>query len=426
MSTNAMDAAAERLPEARLLRDALREAAGVDAGELQLVSREPLGTGSIAGFRTFERPQAAAAGATGTPGAASKPGTPSTPAAPEREVVYYVDTSGTPVPHETGLALGDPERPDARIWLHPADPHLPALAPAAFGEAASTLLARIGLHSTALPELVAYRPGRRAVLRAPHTQGTAWVKIVRPSRVDRIAGIHGTLRAHGLPTPEVLAWSPEGLLVLGEAHGAPADARDAPPPAALIDAIDALRTRLAAAPLGVPARASLSAQQHWYANRLADSLAGSAPAQALARDVAARARDALEAAPFAEGGAGVTVHGDLHLGQIFLGPDGAVTGLIDLDTAGGGDPADDSAAFLAHALASVAMAQEGAGSAGPDAARWAAIAAEASARWMPQTSRMRPLTAIHLLAHALGASEAGMHARATRLIESAARVLHEA
>ena len=413
MTANTMDAAAERLPEAELLRDALRETAGVhvDAGELHLVSREPLGGGSITGFRTLERPQSV--------GAASAAD------APPRELVYYVDTSGTPVQHETGLALGDPDRPDARIWLHPADPHLPALAPAAFGDAAATLLARIGLRATALPELVAYRPGRRAVLRAAHADGTAWVKIVRPSRVGRIAGIHGTLHDHGLPTPEVLAWSPDGLLVLGEAVGAPADARDAPPPGALIDAIDALRSRLAAVPLGVPARASLGTQQHWYASRLARTLDGAGAVQALAAYVASRARAALEAVPFAAGPVPVTVHGDLHLGQVFLGEAGTVTGLIDLDTAGAGDPADDSAAFLAHALASVAMAQESPGDAGEAAAHWAAIAAEVAARWMPSAPRVAPLTAIHLLAHALGASELGMHARAVRLIEAAAGVLQE-
>lgn len=409
MSANEMDATAPPVPEATLLpettllRGALRETAGLEVGELHLVSREPLGRGAIAGFRTFDTPVAEE---------------------PARELVYYVDTSRLPVAHETGLALGDPAEPDARIWLHPADPHLPALAPAAFGDAAATLLARINIHGTALPELVAYRPGRRAVLRVPHDRGTAWVKIVRPSRVGRIAGIHEALHAHGLPTPEVLAWSPEGLMVLDAAVGVPADAQDDTAvlgnPAALLDAIDELRTRLAAAPLDVPARESLSTQHDWYASRLALSLDAGSTLQRLAAATSARAAAELEAAPLPVDGASITVHGDLHVGQIFLGPDGTVSSLIDLDTAGKGDPAEDSAAFIAHALASVAMAAE---TPGQSVTRWDALAREARARWMPGAPRVRPLTAIQLLAHALGASELGLRSRAEHLIAAAAEVV---
>lgn len=400
--------------EEHLLRDALQKSLGIELGELDIVSREPLGRGSVAGYRTFQQAERDA---------------------PAQELVYYVDTSRLPVGIETGLVLPDPaspDHPDARIWLHPADPHLPALAPAAFGNAAATLLARVGITGTALPELIAYRPARRAVLRVRHDHGAAWVKIVRPSRVGRIASIHESLHAHGLPTPLVLAWSPEGLLVLSEAIGTPADALDAPAPDALIDAVDEVRTRLAGAPLERSARASLSVHRGWYANRLAAALtkAGSGfadiadlpPAAELAAhaaDIDARACAALDAAPFIAGAsAPVTVHGDLHLGQLFLAPDGSVSGLIDLDTAGIGDPADDSAAFIAHALASVARAEDVA-----TAETWEGRAAVALARWSPGEPRVRPLTAIHLLAHALGASELGQPVLTARLVNAAAHVL---
>ncbi|MGZ8803915.1 MAG: hypothetical protein ACXWZG_01255, partial [Microbacterium sp.] len=116
----------------------LAEALGLDAGLLAARTREPLGSGSVTGFDV---------------------------AAEGGDLRYYVDTSRHPVAVETGLALGDPAAPDARVWLHPADPHLPALAPAAFGHAAEALLARLGIVARESPSLVAYRPGRRAVLR---------------------------------------------------------------------------------------------------------------------------------------------------------------------------------------------------------------------------------------------------------------------
>src|SRR5690606_33804762 len=45
-----------------------------------------------------------------------------------------------------------------------------------------------------------------------------------------------------------------------------------------------------------------------------------------------------------------TIHGDLHLGQIFVDPDSplTITGVLDIDTAGTGDPADDAAALYGH------------------------------------------------------------------------------
>ena len=94
--------------EAALLRDALE----IDSAEE--FSREPLGNGTVAGFHVQDG---------------------------DRTVALYVDTSGIAVEAETGLAQDGV----GRIWTHPADPHLPALATAAFGSAAQTLLARLGI-----------------------------------------------------------------------------------------------------------------------------------------------------------------------------------------------------------------------------------------------------------------------------------------
>ncbi|WP_394289422.1 hypothetical protein [Microbacterium sp.] len=355
-------------PEADLLADALE----LDPAALQRISREPLGKGLVAGYRL--------------------PG-------PE-EVISYVDTSLLAVPAETGLALEGV----ARVWTHPADPHLPALPAAAFGHAVETLLARVGIPADAAPEIVAYRPGRRAVLRVPTADGLSWVKVVRPSRIERIVSAHTTLRAAGLPVPAVRGWSPEGLLILDAASGVPATETtwDAE---ALLGEIDGLRAALAAADLAGKARTSFLDRRDWYVRQLQNALP--ALTDEIVDVAALIAAEGTDAAP-------VTIHGDLHLGQLFLDPNTrAVTGLIDVDTAGRGPTVDDSAAFLGHIVASAALT-----GLGGDAARVWTLAQAAADRWGGDAGAA-PLTAIHLLGHALAASHTGDQARAAGLLRVA-------
>lgn len=364
MPAPAVDAAAA------LVADAL----DVPLDAIALISREPLGPGSVTGFTVTADPP----------------------------VVAYVDTSLHRVPQETGMVLEG----EARVWIHPADPHLPALAPAAFGHAAEVLLGRLGIGVEGMPEIVGYRPGRRAVLRVATATGAVWVKVVRPRRIDRIVQAHTALRDRGLPVPAVRGWSPDGLLVLDDAPGVPAtDGGWQPEP--LLDELDRLRARLATADLGWEARTSLAARLPWYRERLV----------AARRDRA----DIVDAiAQVAGAGAAAdhsvqTIHGDLHLGQLFLGDDlTTVTGLIDVDTAGAGNPADDAAAFIAHAIASAVLTQEA-----RDATAVWALADAATARWATDAGT-RALTAIHLLGHALAATEAGAEARADAILERAA------
>src|SRR4051794_38568946 len=101
------------------------EALGVDATQVHEFSREPLGPGSVVGFIVT---------------------------ADGAESTVYVDTSGIAVEAETGFALEGV----GRIWLHPSDPHLPALAPAAFGTAAQTLLSRLAITGAQQPSFTAY------------------------------------------------------------------------------------------------------------------------------------------------------------------------------------------------------------------------------------------------------------------------------
>jgi aminoglycoside phosphotransferase (APT) family kinase protein len=365
----------------RIEASLLAEALGLDAGYLVARTREPLGVGSVTGFDVR---------------------------AEGRDLRYYVDTSRHPVDVETGLVLGDPTAPEARVWLHPADPHLPALAPAAFGHAAEALLARLGIVAQTAPALSAYRPGRRAVLRVATTDGAAWIKIVRPSRVERIVELHRSLGDGGVPVPQVRGWSPEGLVVIEDARGLPAPDVEWDPDR-LLDAVDALRADLARVRLDTKVHGA-SGRLPWYLSRLTASDAGDL--ERCAASLVARLHDALPLAVRAES----TVHGDLHFGQLFLGPGDAVTAVIDVDTAGRGDPAEDAAAFVAHAVASALITES------PHGRRrvWC-LADRAFARWGGDEG-VRLLTAVHLVGHALGALDRGASAMAQTLIDVAEEV----
>ncbi|MBO1901769.1 hypothetical protein J4H92_07370 [Leucobacter weissii] len=395
-------AAAASLAELELLREAL----GIGPEAVSAVSREPLGAGSAAGFDV------------------SVDADDSAPA----RLRYYVDTSRLAVERETGLALGAPDGPggpDARIWLHPADPHLPALPAVAFHGAAEALLARIGVSGGSAPEFVAYRPGRRAVLRIDTADGTVWVKVVRPRRAERIAAAHAACDEAGLPTPAVLGWSPAGVLLLADADGIPAASADWEPDD-LLDRVARLRESIAEVETSAPnvlgrsgpvgaARSSavptaeavrgIAERLDWYADRFAGS-------ERAAR-IAARARAILDGE---SGRAATVVHGDLHFGQLFLGPDGSITGLVDVDTLGVGDPGEDPAAFLGHAVASALLTV-------PERRRrvWD-LADRAAARWA-HDSGVRARFAVHMLGHALAAADRDDPPGAARLLGAAEAVL---
>ncbi|ALJ20872.1 hypothetical protein AOA12_13545 [Microbacterium sp. No. 7] len=357
----------------------LGEALGVPPERILPFSREPLGRGTVAGFHVVDH---------------DRDGEP---------LLYYLDTSRLPVVRETGLASDGSTTPEARVWLHPADPHLPALPAVAFAHAASSLLARAGLAASGEPEIVGYRPGRRAVLRIATDAGRVWVKVVRPSRSARIARAHEACRRAGLPVPEVPAWSPEGVLLIADAAGRPA-ADVAWDPDDLLRQVDALRARIDAVDVHDAAR-GVAGRLDWYASRLS----GSPRAQRVA-DGARRLLMSAGDRPQR------IVHGDLHFGQLFLDEEHRVRGLVDVDTLGRGDAAEDAAAFLAHATASALIS--------PDLVRdrvWR-LADAAVERWGGDPAA-RALGAVHLLGHALGAADRGAHAGAEDLLRAAGAVV---
>jgi aminoglycoside phosphotransferase len=323
---------------------------------------------------------------------------------PDASRVVYVDESVDP----------------AAIWVHPDDPHLPALPTAAFPQALGALLARVGVPGAVESvELVAYRPARRAVIRAGLGGRTVYVKVVRPDRVESIAARHRAFAAAGVPVPAVLGWSPAGLLVLAPAEGVPLGAVVADVDAsAVVAAVDRLRRRIGSvAGTPPPTRPSVASRADWYAGRLAERMPQLVDRLGPLVEVA-QAAAAASVRP-------VAVHGDLHAGQLFVADDGrTVTGLIDVDTAAIGDPGVDSGAFLAHALASAALS----GGVG-DVARAAgfhALAGAAEATWLSRAGGTDRGHAVgQLLAQAMQSACARDDVDgATRLVEAALRLAH--
>jgi hypothetical protein len=260
----------------------------------------------------------------------------------ERQVVLvtHTDTRGFP---EDALVLEDGDA-QAAVWRFPNDPYLPGLPSALSPERVRELLDQLGGPPGRLAlRTRAYRPTRRAVVEVEVHGEVAgrilYLKILSGKRSRAVARRHRTLLDAGLPVPGLIGVAEAQGIVALEALGGPTLAQ------ALV----------ADAPLPDPA-AFLD-----LAERFASSgVDGSRDPRAFADPVrhvallAAHAPDrAAEISSLAEEAAAVTgplvgVHGDLHAGQLLLGPDGAITGVLDVDGAGQGYLAHDAGNLLAH------------------------------------------------------------------------------
>ena len=289
-------------------------------------------------------------------------------------------------------------------WLYPNDPELRALAAAVFPQAATVLLSRLGLHASSLQVgIAAYRPGKRAVVRLAAPEFTVYLKVVRPAVAGALHARHEAWRAHGIPAPRSLGWSGDGFIALDSLDGVEAAQVLATlPPADFLDALDTLTATIGTLPGSTPARASLVTRLPWYLDRLRALLPGHAEQITAVGTAIGRRHDAAPAAM------PVTVHGDLHLGQIFVAAERPtrIVGVLDIDTAGLGDPADDAAALYAHLLVT-ALHLDDRGDA-PVATQARQLAEAARARW-PRAGngpgfdeRARAIAATHLLGHILG------------------------
>lgn len=308
---------------------------------------------------------------------------------------WFVDSSRQPVALETGFVIRSRDGvPVARIWKHPLDPRLPALRTALDPERLGRISGAVGSEGDVEARVLAYRPGRRAVVRLTQHGTHLFVKVVRPGEAEDLAEIHRACREAGVPAPEVVHWTPAGVVVVRDATGTPGPlAATRMPVAELLDAVDDLREHFATVRTRRIARASVGLRVDWHLDRLAAALP----------DRAADVRALLPALVphLRRVGPPRVIHGDLHIGQLFFA-DGRVSSVIDVDTAGLGDHCDDAAAFVGHATAS-AVRNEVAGRTA-DAALLQSIADEAADRWL-HDPHAAALTALHMIGHGIRAVE---------------------
>lgn len=311
---------------------------------------------------------------------------------------------------ETGLPV--------RVWAYPSDPALPALAMVTYPDRVVEALLEVGI-AISPPELTvtAYRPGKRAVVRADSRETTLFLKVVRPSRAEPIAAQHRAFAEQGLPVPRVLAARPDGLLVLERVKGVPAGTRvvEIAERPGFVEHLVELSGAMSGVRLLQRAQADALDNGAWHRRSLVVSL----PDDEARVD---RLYDEIDSrlATWA-GDERQVVHGDLHLEQLFVDADDptSVTGLLDIDTAGWGHPARDAGALVAHL---VVTAQWHRGNGEPVAARACErIADDVTTSWMrrqPAIADRLPTTiASQLLAHAGGQATLGTEIGRTKALQ---------
>lgn len=334
-------------------------------------------------------------------------------------VTIYVNTSPTAVTDEHTVEMTDAAGDRLTAWVYPQDPSLPSLPAVSYPEAAGVVLSKFGISADgASLRMESYRPGKRAVLRVDTGTDSWFAKVVHPSLAATIHDLHERFLHAGVPVPRSLGFSDAGLVLLGALPGVPAiDVFERVDRARFARGLDELTRHIASVPVTVGARESLARRVDWYADRMQET------APVFARQTSRLARVVRERYAATAVPRPVTIHGDLHLGQIFVNEHdpSAITGILDIDTAGLGDPADDRGALFGHVVVSSierAPSVE-AGSA------LAAFADELQAGWQGD-QRVTAIAATHLLGHALanaGRNDDRGAAAAQRLLERAEAVL---
>ena len=170
--------------------------------------------------------------------------------------------------------------------------------------------------------------------------GRLFIKVVRPGHVEALHHRHRLLVDAGVPAPQSLGWTADGLLVLQALHGRTLR--------------EAMRSRLNAPPSGeaiaamldrLPAEMVNGGRHRSWLDRVGHyaTVVG-----AVVPDQAARV-ERLASTIAAEAGTGPTVpvHGDFYESQILV-DGGRVCGVLDVDAARSGDRLDDLGCLIGH------------------------------------------------------------------------------
>lgn len=233
-------------------------------------------------------------------------------------------------------------------WIHPHDPMLPGLAAALDGSQVTRLWGQGDLLGGL--RTVAYRPLRRAVLRATFvTRGplrierTLYLKVGREHASAALLKRHLLMEGSVVPVPRVLKPVVAGILALEEGVGeglVAAIRRDAGrdlSPEDFIALLDGLPPEL----MDLPARRAWSDGILRYRQAAVLALPGH---HDRIDELVRRIENHLA---HSERGPLVPVHGDFYDGNILMRW-GVVSAVLDLDSLGPGHRVDDLACFLGH------------------------------------------------------------------------------
>lgn len=234
-----------------------------------------------------------------------------------------------------------------QVSRFPQDLRLPGLGTAVDPERLGRVLAQLPTHPQ-LPsagwrvQVRSYRPHRRAVVRVDGFGDPLFVKVLPPDRAAEVHRRHQLLREAGVPVPQPLGCTPDGLLVLAGLPGETmrqALRRPGAAPPSPTDLV-ALLDRLPAAVLSLPPRPAWADRAGYFADLLATALPAEATRVGQLAEQVTRASTRAQLAP-------EPTHGDFYDTQVLVGRR-AVTGLLDVDTVGPGERVDDLACLLGH------------------------------------------------------------------------------
>ena len=230
------------------------------------------------------------------------------------------------------------------LWIHPHDPALPALPWATDANAVGRDV--FGSTEPARLHLAAYRPLRRAVVRAGHGPDSAYLKLLPAALLPALRRRHRLLEEASVPAPRLMhvpAAEARGAAVLTALPGVPLfrllvdDGALGVSPETFLQFLDTLPPSA----LDLPRRRAWAERSADYAEAACAALPGAAAA---IRTLAEGIREVMDSAP---AGPVVPVHGDFHEGNILM-QGTAVGGLLDLDALGPGHRVDDLACLLGH------------------------------------------------------------------------------
>ena len=238
---------------------------------------------------------------------------------------------------------------EVAVWLYPKDPDLPGLSRAAYPEQMAELVNRRQLVERPVSpgqislSMIGYRPRRRAVLKMAITdpRRTFFIKVQRERAFAQTLARHRLLLDAGLPAPQVAHATSDHILVLAELPGRPLAKAifDAEAPCSAQDLIGILDA-MPAAVSGLERRPPWTDALDHYAEMVSAALPEQASRLTWMTGLIHQGLD-----PILPGDE--PTHGDFHEGQIFVA-DGAVSGILDIDTIGPGRRSDDLACMVAH------------------------------------------------------------------------------